>query len=176
MMTRGLLILGALLIFGGVNWQMERKERLRTSGQTVYLELAPVDPRSLMQGDYMALNFVLARELGAGLSREIESARPLPSSVAIVKVDGDRVGTFSRMDMGGPVGPGEVRFRFRVRRGNAWLGTNAFFFHEGEADRYRDARYGEFRVGEDGEAMLVDLVGKDLRKLILVKPAPVRDL
>jgi len=30
--------------------------------QVVYLELAPVDPRSLIQGDYMALRFALARE------------------------------------------------------------------------------------------------------------------
>ncbi|XOT97907.1 GDYXXLXY domain-containing protein, partial [Alcaligenes pakistanensis] len=30
-------------------------------GQTVLLELAPVDPRSLMQGDYMSLNFALSQ-------------------------------------------------------------------------------------------------------------------
>ena len=50
-----------------------------------------------------------------------------------------------------------------MRIGSVWLGTNAFFFHEGDAERYRDARYGEFRVNEDGEAMLVDLRDKDLR-------------
>jgi uncharacterized membrane-anchored protein len=167
MMTRGLLILGAVLVFGGVNWQMEKKEQLRYAGQTVYLELAPVDPRSLMQGDYMALNFALVRQIGDV---------PVPGGVAILKVDGDHVGTFSRMDRGGPLGPGEVRFRFRMRRGSPWLGTNAFFFHEGEAERYRDAKYGEFRVGEDGEAMLVNLVAKDLQKLILIRPGPRKNL
>ena len=161
MMTRGLLLLGVLLVFGGVNWQIAKKEELRYAGQTVYLELAPVDPRSLMQGDYMALNFTLVRQIGDV---------PVPGGVAILKVDSDHVGTFSHRDKGGPLGPGEVRFRFRMRHNAAWLGTNAFFFHEGEAERYRDAKYGEFRVGPDGEAMLVDLVAKDLQKMILVSP------
>ena len=35
-------------------WQ---KEQLIAHGQPVFVELAPVDPRSLMQGDYMRLEF-----------------------------------------------------------------------------------------------------------------------
>ncbi|MET0346848.1 MAG: GDYXXLXY domain-containing protein [Casimicrobiaceae bacterium] len=37
------------------------------------------------------------------------------------------------------------------------LGTNAFFFEEGTGDRYAGARYGEFRVAPDGEAILTGL-------------------
>ena len=40
-----------------MNWSIAAKERLLVSGSTVYLELALVDPRSLMRGDYMALNY-----------------------------------------------------------------------------------------------------------------------
>ncbi len=40
-----------------------QKETLRSSSSTVFLELAPVDPRSLMQGDYMILSTTLARRL-----------------------------------------------------------------------------------------------------------------
>jgi len=57
-----------------------------------------------------------------------------------------------------PDDPVPLRFRFRLRGGRAWLGTNAFFFQEGDANRYRDARYGEFRLDRDsGEAVLVGL-------------------
>jgi uncharacterized membrane-anchored protein len=35
-------------------WQ---KEDLVANGQPVFVALAPVDPRSLLQGDYMRLNF-----------------------------------------------------------------------------------------------------------------------
>jgi uncharacterized membrane-anchored protein len=53
-----------------------------------------------------------------------------------------------------------------VRGGKAWLGTNAFFFQEGDAARYQPARYGEFRVDRDGgEAMLVGLRDQQLRPL-----------
>ena len=156
-MTRILLALGAVLVFGTVNWQIAGKERLRTNGQVVYLEQAPVDPRSLMQGDYMALNFRLARE--------IREKGPSESGAAVLKLDERRIGKFLQLDTGAPLGPDEMRFRFRLRQGAVWLGTNAFFFHEGEADRYRGALFGEFRVNDQGDAILVDLRDKDLRKM-----------
>src|SRR5690606_19512775 len=40
-------------------------ERTLRDGQLVLLELAPVDPRSLMQGDYMALRFAVDAQLPA---------------------------------------------------------------------------------------------------------------
>lgn len=158
MRTRILLIAGALLVFGAVNWQIAGKERLRAAGQVMFLDLAPRDPRSLMQGDYMALNFRLAAEIGRRTQNEPDGTR-----VAVVRLDAQRVATFVRLDAGSPLEPGEMRFRFRIRRGDVWLGTNAFFFQEGQAGRYAAARFGEFRVTDDGSAMLVDLRDKDLR-------------
>jgi len=155
-----LLLVGAVMVFGAVNWKIVAKERLRSSGQTVFLDLAPRDPRSLMQGDYMALNFGVANEIGAWV-RDNEHA----PTVAVLKVDDRGIGHAARLDMGAPLNPGEVRFRFRLRNNSIWLGTNAFFFHEGEEERYRAARFGEFRVGDDGDAMLVDLRDKDLRAM-----------
>ncbi len=154
MITRVLLVAGAVLVFGGVNWQIASKERLRANGQTVYLALAPVDPRSLMQGDYMALRFALARDIASesGWDRGGEGR-----GTAIVALDPRRVGRYVGMDTGAPLHPDELRLRFRVRNGAVWLGTNAFFFHEGDAERYARARYGEFRVNQDGDAMLVGL-------------------
>ncbi len=34
-----------------------------TDGQLILLELAPVDPRSLMQGDYMRLNYDISNNI-----------------------------------------------------------------------------------------------------------------
>jgi uncharacterized membrane-anchored protein len=131
MMTRGLLLAGALLVFGGVNWQIASKERLRANGQTVYLELAPIDPRSLMQGDYMALNFAVARSI-----RGVVSSEDGGSQVAVLALDQRGVGTYDRLGDGATIKPGEARLRFRMRNNAVWLGTNAFFFHEGDAERY----------------------------------------
>jgi uncharacterized membrane-anchored protein len=61
---------------------------------------------------------------------------------------------------------GQISLRYRIRGGNVWLGTNGFFFEEGTADRYRDARFGEFRVDRtSGEAILVGLRNDALEPL-----------
>jgi len=158
MTTRILLALGAVLVFGTVNWQIAGKERLRVNGQTVFLDMAPVDPRSLMQGDYMALNFAVARQIQRQVETEGEGIR-----TAVLELDSNGVGRFTRLDTGAPLGTGEMRLRFRVREGSIWLGTNAFFFQEGDAEKYTGARYGEFRVNEDGDAMLIGLRDVELR-------------
>lgn len=160
MITRVLLLTGAVLVFGVVNFQIASKERLRAAGETVYLDLAPIDPRSVMQGDYMALNFALARQIGGAI--DSENAR---SGVAVIRMDERRVARFARLDTGAPLQPGEARFRYRIRSGAVWLGTNAFFFEEGSADKYSGARFGEFRVNGAGEAMLVGLRDAALREL-----------
>lgn len=55
----------ALGVANGAIWQ---KEQLISTGRPIFLELAPVDPRSLMQGDYMAWTLI------CGLSTEPPSA------------------------------------------------------------------------------------------------------
>src|SRR5205814_1169989 len=55
-MTRShlLLALGALLVLGAVNYSIVAKESIKANGEAIYLDLTPIDPRSLVQGDYMA--------------------------------------------------------------------------------------------------------------------------
>lgn len=154
-----LLPLGAIIIFGFVNWQIVAKERLRAGGQPIFLELAPIDPRSLMQGDYMALNFRVARDIQNKVSPE---AGP---GLAVLRLNDNRVGDFVRVHAGETLAPNEVRLRFKFRNGTPWLGTNAFFFHEGQEQRYRGARFGEFRVNADGDAMLVGLCDENVRPM-----------
>jgi len=59
-----------------------------------------------------------------------------------------------------------LTLRYRVRNGQIWLGTNAFFFEEGTAENYSNARFGEFRVNRStGEAILVALRNQALEAL-----------
>ena len=68
----------------------------------------------------------------------------------------DAVATFVRIDDATPLAP-ELRLRYRWRAGEPKFATNAFFFEEGTGERYAGARYGEFRVGPDGESILTGL-------------------
>jgi uncharacterized membrane-anchored protein len=139
-----------LLVLGVVNYSIFAKERIRDHGERVLLEFAPVDPRSLMQGDYMALRFRIAEQI-----------RAENSGTVAVALDARRV---ARLDPEGR--PESLRLRYRIRQGQVWLGTNAYFFEEGDAERFAGARYGEFRVDRNtGEAVLVGMAGPDFEAL-----------
>ncbi|MGD1984388.1 MAG: GDYXXLXY domain-containing protein, partial [Chromatiaceae bacterium] len=51
----------AILVF--VNLQIMQKEDIIENGETLLLRLAPQDPRSLLQGDYMALRYAMTRDI-----------------------------------------------------------------------------------------------------------------
>ena len=151
--SRVLIALGALLILGALNTAIVGKERIRRSGEVVYLPLAPVDPRSLIQGDYMALRFAIVRDIESRDEKTTHAAREGEMAFAPVTLDDKRVASLAS-----DTAPTSLKLRYRIRNGHVWLGTNAFFFEEGSAERYAGARYGEFRVDRDsGEAVLVGL-------------------
>jgi len=120
----------------------------------------------LLQGDYMALQFHLARaiereELGTGNARGSAWRKEGAVGFVGVELDARRVATLA------PQGAATaMHLRYRVRNGQVWLGTNAFFFAEGAAAHYSGARYGEFRIdAQSGEAVLVGLRDVNLQVL-----------
>lgn len=162
-MRKLLALLAGVLALALVNTSIYQRERLLTQGQVVWLELAPVDPRSLIQGDYMALRFAVTNQaFGAWeMSREPESM----DGRLVLQRDATGVARFLRFDDGGPLAGNQVRMRYRVRNGEPRFATNAFFFQEGTAELYQGARYGEFRVDRDGEAILTGLRDEGFRLL-----------
>ena len=165
-MRNAIALAAAAAILVLVNLAVAEKERLLESGTRVYLELAPVDPRSLMQGDYMALQFAVANAARAELVPRQSIEAPATGDGRIVaSVDSRSVATFRRIDDGTPLSAGEIYLRYRVRHGEIKFATNGFFFEEGTGERYEAARYGEFRVAPDGELLLTALRGKDLEPL-----------
>jgi uncharacterized membrane-anchored protein len=154
--TRALILLGAALVLAAVNLSIAGKESVKRNGEIIYIDLTPVDPRSMMQGDYMALRFRLAQEIERSLHSAV-GANPVSSDgetgFANITLDDKRVASLAK-----PGAPSSLRIRYRLRKGAVWLGTNAFFFEEGTDSRYSSARYGEFRLDPaSGEAVLVGL-------------------
>ncbi len=172
-MRKGIAILAGLIVLAFVNVSIVQRERLLEDGRIVLLELAPVDPRSLMQGDYMALRFKVAADATPAMAREAEPARGARGASDLVNADGrivvtvdaKRIASYRRLDDGQPLAAGEIVLRYRVREGVVKFATNAYFFQEGTAARYESARYGEFRVAPDGDLLLTHLRGKDLEPL-----------
>ena len=169
-MARIVALVSLVIVLGLVNWSIAKKENHLAEGNIVYLELAPVDPRSLMQGDYMALNFGIARQVYDALpkSKEYKSWRhniDASDGYAVVKLDERNIATFKSIYRAQPLAENEILMRYRVRNGAIKFATNAYFFQEGTGKYYQSARYGQFRVDDDGELLLVAMYDKDLKKL-----------
>jgi len=159
-MRKWVVIVTTLILLVAVNLGIASRERLVEHGRIVLLELAPVDPRSMMQGDYMALRFRVTDGVQTG-----RQAVDLGDGRLVLAIDGSSVGTFRRLDTGALLAPDEALLRYRIRNSQPKLGTNAFFFEEGTGEAYANARYGEFRVAVDGDAILTGLRDKDLAPL-----------
>jgi uncharacterized membrane-anchored protein/uncharacterized membrane protein len=143
-----------------------RKQWILAHGQTVLLPLAPVDPRSLIQGDYMVLRYALDEQMGLSM------VEPLPEiqrhGRLVIQVDVAGVGRFVRIDDGSPLGSDELRLEYRLRDGwdgRVRVGAESFLFEEGSAELYEGARFGELVVADNGDVVLVGLRDGDREPL-----------
>lgn len=170
-MRKWLILLCAPLILGIVNVGIWQNERLIKYGETVLLELAPVDPRSLMQGDYMALRFAMTE----AIRKELDDKNDSYTGHVIVQLDAQKRASFVTLDQQHALQDGQLRLQFRLRNGQVKFATNAFFFQEGTGHLYEQAKYGLFRVGEEGQLMLTDLVDAELQTLGQSKPLQPND-
>lgn len=156
------LFLGGLaLVLGMANYAIWQKQTVVDQGRPVLLRLAPVDPRSLIQGDYMRLRYAASQ----GAVADIDA---LPwRGRFVLRLDAAGVAAFVRVDDGTDLAADEVRivYRKRGRFGGIDLGAGSFFFQEGDADLYADAQYGVLRVAEDGGSVLVGLADENLRTI-----------
>ncbi len=155
------IALTLLAVLATANLGIWQKESLIAHGRPVYLKLAPVDPRSLMQGDYMRLNFRIPGEVEEQLDGLLSAKRPR----VVVRLDERGIASVLRLDDGRTLGSDELAFELTPKGGRWVFVSDAWFFREGEGDRWVPAEYGEFRVERDGRALLVGLVGADLAPL-----------
>lgn len=158
------ILVSAVAVLAVANVGIWQKEDLIAHGRPVFVELAPVDPRSLMQGDYMALDY----RLGDTLRSQLEGADRLGEPLALARLDARGVAQLERLadPAGDAVLPaGSLRIALTPKAGRWVVASDAWFFREGDGERWAAARYGEFRVVADGRALLVGLADAELRPI-----------
>lgn len=165
-----LLIIGGVLALGAANWDVMGNERVIAQGEKIYVALAPRDPRSIMQGDYMALNFGFPRQIEQALE---ERGQTLNQRVLVVaELDEKGIAQVKRIATSDTMLASRERLLPLLLKGGNWtLVTDAFYFPEGQGTPFQAARFGEFRVLPDGRALLVGLVDEQLRA---IKPSRIR--
>ncbi len=157
-MRRLFVFIIAVIVLAGVNFEIYQKEQLLIEGTTILLELAPVDPRSLIQGDYMVLRYKIAR-----LEALYEAKQ---DGYLVIERNEDQIAQFKRIyDENTALEAGSLLLRFRKRGSEIRLGAESFFFQEGHAKYYENARYGELKVTPSGESVLVGLRDAELKPL-----------
>ncbi len=169
-----IIALIVLITLALINYTIFQREALLENGKVVLLKLAPVDPRSLMQGDYMRLRFAIERTVLDDTKSQDSKLSTLLDNMNqgtfIVELDGNSVATYKGIYTGDSLKEGEIKMQFRVRNSSLRLATHAFFFEEGTGDIYSKAEYGEFRVAENGELLLNSMRDKDFNILGLNRP------
>ena len=159
--SRILIIVNLILLLGYFNWSVYKKEQILKDGRLVLLQLVPVDPRSLMQGDYMRLNY---QEASSAPIDEQTATR----GYAILQIDSNQVGKIVRLQNAlEPVNDNELVIRYKIINRRLFLGAESFFFEEGQDTLYQKATYGGLKVNAKGESLLVGLYDKDF---LLIKP------
>ncbi|MFD2246388.1 GDYXXLXY domain-containing protein [Pontibacter ruber] len=156
-----LVNLAVVLVF--FNWSVVEKEVILKDGQLVLLQLAPVDPRSLMQGDFMRLSYAISQ------TQDMDSLKS--RGYVVVRLDSQQVAQLVRYQpQKEPLQAGELLIRYSKGDWSLNLGAESYFFEEGQAKQFEQAAYGGLKVDNDGNSILVGLYDKH-RKLIV----PARD-
>ena len=148
------LLLSGLAILAGINATVWRYEHAMSSGEVVLLRLAPVDPRSLMQGDYMRLNYEIAREL---TSRDTRANQDKGSDTLVIRLDAHQVASLVADGKPDRLASDERLLQVHQSERQWQIGPDAYFFEEGTGEQYEAASYGEFRLQADGKTLLVGL-------------------
>ncbi len=153
MRTKIMVMLGVLAL-AFLNYGIYQKEQVKAAGETVLLELAPVDPRSLMQGDYMRLRYAIERSVN---KPSFDKKR----GDMVIRPDAEGIGHFVRIHGDETLAQGEKLLHFHNSYGQFRIVPDSFMFQEGQAEYYRRAKYGVFKFDGQGNHILVGLAGED---------------
>lgn len=152
-MRTKLFVVASLVVFVVLNLGILRNEKILAEGEIVFLKLAPVDPRSLIQGDYMRLSY----EIAQGNHSEKERGR------MVIAPDEHRVAKFVRFDEGESLQRNEKQIRYLRNWNGVSIVPDSYMFQEGHAGQYAAAEYGVFKFKGASDYLLVGLADKNLR-------------
>jgi uncharacterized membrane-anchored protein len=154
-----IILINLIILLGLFNNSILQKEELLTDGQLVLLELAPVDPRSLMQGDYMRLRYAI--------SDNINSDSISKRGFCVVKLEENGIAKKVRIQENKtPINDNEFLIEYTSKKWrNVNIGAESYFFQEGEADKYENAKYGGIIVDSQGNSLLIGLYDENLKRI-----------
>lgn len=163
------VLAGGLLVLGVAQAQVRHYETILSQGVPVVLALAPADPRSLMQGDYMILDYAVRRAADGWLQRHPDVGQDVVEAGRgwlLLRSDEQGVWQLQGVATNLPSAASDVvALAFRWRTGRVDIGAKHWFFAEGQGARFAQAMYGVLRVDADGAALLAGLLDEQRQPL-----------
>lgn len=152
-----LINLSVLLLY--FNFSVFKKESLLEKGELVLFQLAPVDPRSLMQGDYMILRYSIADSV---LEEHLDKR-----GYCVIQVDSNLIAKRIRFQPDKtPLHAGEKLIKYTAP--GLWsisLGAESYFFQEGQAEKFQKAVFGGLKIDDEGNSLLIGLYDDKRQKI-----------
>ena len=135
------------------------KEEKNLKKATFYIKTVPVDPRSLIQGDYMVLNYDIAESA----RMEIGNIR---KGYIRIKINDLKIAEFIRIDEEYlPPSNNEISIQFQKNGSNIDIGVNSYLFQEGTGNKFQKAQYAEVIELKNGKLRLRNLLDKNFIKI-----------
>lgn len=159
-----IVILLSILVLAILNYGIYEKEAIKKQGEIILLKLAPVDPRSLMQGDYMRLRYTVE---GKAFTQELATSER--NGYLVVVADKYNVGQFVRVYHKEQLAAGEKLFRYYNQKYAIRIVPDSFFFQEGHGQFYQNAKYGIFKFSGPKDYLLVGLADADRKEILPAK-------
>nr|WP_317890768.1 GDYXXLXY domain-containing protein [Paenibacillus arenilitoris] len=150
------------LQLGYVGYQAAASESLLTGGTEIKLRIEPVDPRSMLQGDYMTLRYAISTPPQA-IAAELESRPGLSRIKVVLRPDASGAYVFDRLYKDGEkLADGEIMIKGKASGWQTvYYGIETYFVPEGTGrDAERNAKYAYVRVNGRGDAMLERIGGE----------------
>ncbi|WP_171056282.1 GDYXXLXY domain-containing protein [Paenibacillus sinopodophylli] len=150
------LIIVIVLQLGYIGYHAASSEILLSGGTPVKLAIEPLDPRSLLQGDYVRLNYTISSPPSQAV-KELEAHDGSKRVKAVLMEDADGVYQFSRLyKQGESLNPKEIIINGIY---NGWdgiyYGIETYFVPEGTGtETERNAKFAYVRVGKSGDSLL----------------------
>jgi uncharacterized membrane-anchored protein/uncharacterized membrane protein len=159
--NRWIIALLVLLQVAAMSLQIGKSEYLLSHGKLIKLQLQPLDPRSLIQGDYVRLRYVISEP---EIYRHVEDMTSKGKiTVVLAPNAATQVYEFRReYQSGEQLAPDEVRLNGeRVGYEGIAYGIETFFIPESTGRDYEQhAKFAEVKVSASGDAILVRLTEK----------------
>ncbi len=158
------IAMGGAIALSVIELDVQGKEQVIAQGRKIYIPLAPRDPRSMMQGDYMALNFGPRFLLE---NRTNTNTNTQGTHSVWARLDDRGVATLLEGDPSPDqaMSNNHIQLPMVYKNGGWVIVTDAYYFPEGQGEPFAKTRFGEFRSLPDGRALLVGLADEALNPI-----------